>query len=337
MSYEWSGLSMKIKFEDKLSIYEQKYFTYDKPVPFKADLYIYPAKVKDYYNFYNLISCFTMDKNDDPSGEGLSMTDLQYVFHLMKQDNSFVFKDQFVGLLELVFQIENGLFCDNPKCEHKGDIISYQEIRPKVEQINVELIHKYQGIENGEELFKQEKQKRVYELQLCPHCQQMMRDVFEFEEKEGKPILTIHGIPIKNKEFKELKRTYCYQNLSDFDDTYIDPELKAALEETNRLKSGKTEQPTLERQMSCIAISSGYSYEQIENLTLRKFTQLLRVADAKLSYLASKIGEMSGLVTFKSPIPHWIYTKENARKSMFDNIMTVDQIQKKIGNSGVME
>ena len=85
-----------------------------------------------------------------------------------------------------------------------------------------------------------------------------------------------------------------------------------------------------------MAISTGYSLEYIDGLTLRKFTQLLRVADAKLSYLAYKIGEMSGLVTFKSPFPHWIYTKENARKSMFDNIMTVDQIQKKMGDSSVM-
>lgn len=161
MSYEWGGLNMKIKFEDKLSIYEQNYFTYDKPIPFKADLYIHPAKVKDYYKFYNLISCFTMDKNDDPSGEGLSMTDLQYMFYLMKQDNSLVFKDQFIGLLELVFHLDNGLFCDNPECEHKKEIISYQEIRPKVEMINIELMQKYKGIENGEELFKQEKQKRV--------------------------------------------------------------------------------------------------------------------------------------------------------------------------------
>ena len=115
---------MDIKIKDTMEIYEEQFFANDEPVPFVGGLYIYPAIVKDYYNFYNLISCFTMDKNDDPSGEGLSMTDLQYVFHVMKQDNSFVFKDQFVNLLELVFQIDNGLFCDNPDCEHKRDIIS---------------------------------------------------------------------------------------------------------------------------------------------------------------------------------------------------------------------
>ncbi len=327
---------MQLKFEDKLSIYEQNFFTYDEPVPFKGNLLIYPATVKDYYKFYNVVSCFTLDKNEDPTGVGLSLTELQYVFHLIEQENSYVFRDQFISLLELVFHLDNGLYCDNPDCECHSNIIAYKDIRPKVELLTLELMQKYKNIENGEQLIKVEKEQKMYEMQLCPHCKQMMRDVYEFKLEKEKPVLIIKGIPIKNKEYRELKRIYCYQNLPDFNDDYIDPELKSALEETARLKSGKTEQPTLERQKACIAISTGYSLEYIDSLSLRKFTQLLRVADAKLSYLAYKIGEMSGLVTFKSPFPHWIYTKENARKSMFDNIMTVDQIQKKMGDSGIM-
>ena len=103
---------MKIKFEDKLSIYEQNYFTYDEAVPFKGGLFIYPATIKDYYKFYNVVSCFTIDKNDDPTGVGLSMNELQYVFYLMKQEGNFAFRDQFISLLELVFHLDNGLYCD---------------------------------------------------------------------------------------------------------------------------------------------------------------------------------------------------------------------------------
>ena len=90
--------------------------------------------------------------------------------------------------------------------------------------------------------------------------------------------------------------------------------------------------------ITTILLTINYSYyKEVEELTLRKFTSLLRVADAKLNYLAYKIGEMSGLVTFKTPFPHWIYTKENARQSLLDNIMTFDQVQKKIGEGGVTE
>lgn len=326
---------MKLSFKDKIDICEQNYFTFDKPVPFKGNLQIYPALVKDYYRFYKLISCFTVNKDEDPEGEGFALNELQYLFLLIKRDKQGVFRDQFIELLELVFHIDSGLFCDNEECEHRGEIYSYKDIRTIVEQIMLTLQQKYQGVENGELLIQKERQEKLYNLQLCPHCHSMMRDVIEFEEENNLPKLYVHGIPIKNMDYKDLKRIYCYQNLPDFNDEYMDSDLKQELEQAAKMKSGNSEQPTLERQMSCIAISTGYTYEQIENLTIRKFTSLLRVADAKLSYLAYKIGEMSGLVTFKTPFPHWIYTKENARKSLLENIMTIDQVEKKIGDGGV--
>ena len=35
-----------------IKYYEQCYFTYDKEIPFKGDLNVYPILVKDYYKFY---------------------------------------------------------------------------------------------------------------------------------------------------------------------------------------------------------------------------------------------------------------------------------------------
>ena len=45
-----------------MKFYEQKYFTHDDPVPFKRHLKIYPAKVREYYDFYFNILCFKMNK-----------------------------------------------------------------------------------------------------------------------------------------------------------------------------------------------------------------------------------------------------------------------------------
>ena len=124
-----------------------------------------------------------MDKNEDPTGVGLSLTDLQYVFHLVEQEGSYVFRDQFIGLLELVFHLDNGLYCDHPECEGYGNIIAYKDIRPKVEKLTLELMQKYQSVENGEQLLKAEKHQKMGEMQLCPHCKRMMRDVYEFKLK----------------------------------------------------------------------------------------------------------------------------------------------------------
>ena len=59
---------MKTNLEDKMSVYEQLYFGEDEPVPFVGELKIYPAVLKDYYKFYSLINCFTIDKNADKTG-----------------------------------------------------------------------------------------------------------------------------------------------------------------------------------------------------------------------------------------------------------------------------
>lgn len=326
---------MDIKIKDTMEIYEEQFFANDEPVPFVGDLYIYPAIVKDYYNFYNLISCFTMDKNEAPDGIGLSMNDLGYVAYLIKEDVSLTFQDRFFKLLSMVFHMDNGLYCDNEQCEHKGEIVKYSDIRKQVAMIDLELSHKYE--EQDKEQRQAERQERMFQLQICPHCNRIMRDVFEMKEENKKAVLYIKGFPIKSKDYKNLRRIYCYQNIMDYDDEYIDPELKKGLEEAARLRSGNVQQPTLERQKACIVASTGLNFAEVDNLTLRKFTLLLRVVDSKLSYLAYKIGELSGLVTFKTPFPHWIYQNDKAKDHKFDHIMTIEQIESKIGNGNKIE
>ena len=46
-------------------------------------------------------------------------------------------------------------------------------------------------------------------------------------------------------------------------------------------------------------------------MSIRKFALLLGVIDSKLHYQIYKTGECSGMVTFKEPITHWMYSKNN--------------------------
>ena len=72
--------------KDKIDLYQQIYFTHDEPIPFKGDLFIYPVLVKDYYQFYSLIDIFTVEKNEDKTGIGIAMTNLDYLIHMTKSD-----------------------------------------------------------------------------------------------------------------------------------------------------------------------------------------------------------------------------------------------------------
>ena len=70
--------------KDKIDLYQQIYFTHDEPIPFKDDLFIYPVLVKDYYQFYSLIDIFTVEKNEDKSGIGIAMTNLDYLHSFLQ-------------------------------------------------------------------------------------------------------------------------------------------------------------------------------------------------------------------------------------------------------------
>lgn len=324
---------MSTVLEDKMSVYEQLYFGEDEPVPFVGNLKIYPAILKDYYKFYSLINCFTIDKNADKSGIGIPMSDLGYLVYLMQQEGNERMQNQLYELLAMVFHLENGLYCDNTECSFDG-ILSFKNLQDTI-SIEMSKINKNAtNREDSEKYILEQKKDLFTKLERCPHCGQVMRDVFEIKSNEKNQFkLFVKGIEINSKKFKELKRIYCYQNILDYNDDYIDPELKEALDEAARLRAGNTEQPTLERQKACIVASTGYRFDELEKLTLRKFSLLVRIISAKVDYTAYKTGEMSGMVTFKTPYPHWIYSNDNPRKNRFKDIMSVDQIEKKIGGA----
>lgn len=324
---------MKTNLEDKMSVYEQLYFGEDEPVPFIGNLKIYPALLKDYYKFYSLINCFTIDKNADKTGVGIPMSDLGYLVYLMQQEGNERLQNQLYELLSMVFHLENGLYCDDDNCEC-NDIISFKDLQDTInkEMIKINQVAQSEDVEDSQKFILERKRELFSNLEKCPKCGKVMRDVFELKQDEKNQFkLFVKGIEISSKKFKELKRIYCYQNIADYNDDYIDPELKEALDEAARLRAGNTEQPTLERQKACIVASTGYKFDELGQLTLRKFSLLVRIIAAKVDYTAYKTGEMSGMVTFKSPYPHWIYSNDNPRKNRFKDIMSVDQIEKKIG------
>ena len=95
--------------KDKIDLYQQIYFTHDEPIPFKGDLLIYPVLVKDYYQFYSLIDIFTVEKNEDKTGIGISMTNLDYLIHMTKSDfpDHEIVVRKIIAMFELIFHIKN--------------------------------------------------------------------------------------------------------------------------------------------------------------------------------------------------------------------------------------
>ena len=88
-------------------------------------------------------------------------------------------------------------------------------------------------------------------------------------------------------------------------------------------------QPSLEKQMSCIISACGsYTYESLQEISIRKLVLLLRTIDARLHYFAYRQAEASGFVSFKNELTHWIYGVDKTDK--FADIMTMDALRNKL-------
>lgn len=268
-----------------IKFYEQCYFTFDDPIPFKADLQVYPVLVKDYYKFYACVDCIRMDKN--ATMEGVSMSDLGYLlFCCDKEETGQIVYSKLIQLIELIFRIQNGKIC--PKC---GSLITYADINKELSKMDL--------IENPKEK-ENVLRKYVEHVTICENCSDennivQREDAIRYINEKGNQRIIINNIEFDKNDFNLLKNIVLYYNIPDYDDEYIDPELKAELEEVARLKNPNQVQPSLEKQMSCIiSASSVYNYETIKNISIRKLVLLLRTIDARLHYFAYRQGELSG-------------------------------------------
>ena len=327
-----------------MKFYEQKYFTHDLPVPFKKHLSIYPAIVREYYDFYFNILCFKMNKNEDP--EGVTMSHLGYLLHKVDdKENGGQVYNQLINLLEMIFHIKNGLKC--PKC---GDLITFEEINKEIEKINTI------SDKTTRELFLK---KYLEDVTLCDKCTEISPEkngevssevseenmrletfdekkekypvryqVIDYSNKQGSIKLSVDGVDINSNDYDLLRNIVLYYNIPDYDDEYINPELKAELEEVARLKNPNNVQPSLEKQESCIVSTGVYTYETIKDITIRKMVILLRTIDARLLYFAYRQAECGGFVKFKQELVHWIWGNDN--KNKFSDIMTMDSLKDKL-------
>jgi hypothetical protein len=303
-----------------IHFYEQKYFTHDKEILFKENLYVHPVLVKDYYSFYASLGSIKLNKNE--TMEGISMNDLGYLLWYIEnnEENGRRIFANLMQLLEIIFRISNGRFC--PKCGH---VITYDEINDYMT-----------SIKEIKDPAKQEEaiQNYIQKVQICEHCSSNeniveRQDVIRYVNESGNKNLFIYNTSIDNNEYVLLKNIIFYYNIPDYDDTYIDPELEKELAEVARLKNPNNVQPSLEKQMCCIlSANSAYTFETIQEISIRKFVLLLRTIDARLHYFAYRQGELSGMVKFSKEIDHWIYGSD--KKNKYDELMSLDSFKDKL-------
>lgn len=142
---------------------------------------------------------------------------------------------------------------------------------------------------------------------------------------------SINGFPITNAVFDDLRKIIIIQNDIDFDtDEFMNIDTVEALEKAREFESKKNkESADIEDYIDSLIISMKVTEEYVSNLSIRKFWRYIKRINKHEDYNACLSGQMSGMVTFKEPIQHWMTSIETIDK--YENLKTdEDELRSKI-------
>lgn len=311
------------KVAEEIQLYEIQYFREDKPVPF-CGLNIYPATVREYEVFSNCASCLTLNKNEDPVGIRMSQLDYLLTKTQLPGEEGVAWSFKIQKLFEIIFHIKNGL-----KCNNCGAVLGYDD------EIFLNFITKLQELKQKEDL-TDIKEEDIPNL-CCPKCgQHEFTEMIKIiqDEKTKKHSLVIDGHQINGSDYNRLRQIVLFQNYPDYrDDSWVDPGLKKDYEERMKLERQKNDvYASVEQKVTCLVISTHFNYEEVYNMSIRRFTSALSTVDDLINYKIMKTAVSSGFISLPEgkTIDHWIYKPQ---KDMYGDVYrSTEQTMSKVNN-----
>lgn len=164
-------------------------------------------------------------------------------------------------------------------------------------------------------------------VSILKYCLHIEKPEVGFDDN-GKPYLRgENNIDIKEKDFEEIRRIILYQNIVHYDDEYINPDAKKAMEEMDKIRSVGIESPTIERRMAIITAHCGISKQEQMNMTYRSHSLLFEEVYGEVEF--TTVRPVMLYVGKDNEMEHWIYKK---KKDKFDDYFTsVSEYGKKFG------
>lgn len=160
-------------------------------------------------------------------------------------------------------------------------------------------------------------------LSLCLKDDKTFEDIGESIKRYGysddrNPIFIIGDDIYNSDDFDEIKNIIAFQNMVELIDENISKEVRDSLEKARDFKrriSGEKSGST-EDYIISLAIFTGWNFEYIMGMTIRKFIKCIRRMDVLIHYKIYMGASMSGMVDFKdkSPLRHWMRDLEDEDK-----------------------
>lgn len=140
--------------------------------------------------------------------------------------------------------------------------------------------------------------------------------------EKNKPILIICEndiikAKINHKDFDEIRKIILYQNIKDYDDSYISKDIRNVIEEYYKATNSNIEPLSLEDKMAFLGNETGLKTEEILKMTYREFNNRFGWAVDRMDYQINKTAEMSGNVKFDKKLEHLIYRHKKDKYEQF--------------------
>ena len=104
-------------------------------------------------------------------------------------------------------------------------------------------------------------------------------------------------------------------------------------DEKMRLQQMKNDvHATIEKKVTCLTITTNYKYDEIYNMSIRRFTMALATVDDLINYKIMKQAVSSGFVSLPKgkTIEHWIY---KPIKDLYgDAYKSMDEVENQVSN-----
>lgn len=149
---------------------------------------------------------------------------------------------------------------------------------------------------------------------------------FDADGKEYNPIKFV----INSKEFDDIKKIILFQNIYDYDDRYISPDVKDLYAQyIQAISSNNQEDPTLERKKVFVMGKTGCSIKELNDMSYRMFSQIYTIKVEIDLYYAKKMIQASQKYDVKEEIIYPLFEK---KKDKYDGLfLSRDSVESKLG------
>lgn len=134
---------------------------------------------------------------------------------------------------------------------------------------------------------------------------------------------------ITSKEFEDIRKIILFQNIEDYDDRYVSPDVKQLYAEYLKTTNSNSVDPSLERKKTFVIGKTGIMMNELNKMSYRIFHQIYLGAIETDMYYANKIIQSSQKYDVKEEVIYPLFTK---KKDKYANIfVSKSSVENKLG------